>query len=81
MDKEEIKKDLKNIFEDVFSTQNIEINEELNAEKVERWDSLTHLTMIARVEEFYSIKFKLKELIGMKNVGDMMNLIVSKKGA
>jgi len=37
--------------------------------------------MIAKVEEFYGIKFKLKELIGMKNVGDMMDLIVSKKGA
>ena len=81
MDKEQIKIDLKSIFEDVFSTPNIEISDELNAEKVERWDSLTHLTMIAKVEEFYGIKFKLKELIGMKNVGDMMNLIVSKKSA
>jgi acyl carrier protein len=81
MDKEIIKNDLKGIFEEVFSTPNIEITETLNAELVDRWDSLTHLTMIAKVEEFYDIKFKLKELIGMKNVGDMMNLIISKKSA
>lgn len=79
MDREQIKSDLKGIFEEVFATPEIEITDELNAEKVEKWDSLTHLNMISEVEAFYSIKFKLKELIGMKNVGDMIDLIISKK--
>lgn len=79
MDREQIKSDLKDIFEEVFATPEIEITDELNAEKVDKWDSLTHLNMISEVEAFYSIKFKLKELIGMKNVGDMIDLIISKK--
>jgi acyl carrier protein len=37
--------------------------------------------MIADVEAHFDVKFKLKELIGMKNVGDMMDLILAKKGA
>jgi acyl carrier protein len=36
--------------------------------------------MIAEVEKHFEIKFKLKELIGMKNVGDMIDLILQKKG-
>lgn len=78
MEKEQIKQQLKPIFEQVFNTSGIEITETLNAEQVERWDSLTHLTMIAEVENHFGVKFKLKELIGMKNVGDMIELIISK---
>lgn len=79
MDREQIKIELKGIFAEVFATPEIEITDDLNAEKVDRWDSLTHLNMISEVESFYGIKFKLKELIGMKNVGDMIDLIISKK--
>ena len=79
MDREQIKTELKGIFAKVFATPEIEITDDLNAEKVDRWDSLTHLNMISEVESFYSIKFKLKELIGMKNVGDMIDLIINKK--
>lgn len=79
MDRNQIKSDLYTIFTEVFSDNSIVITDELNAEKVERWDSLTHLSMISKVEDFYGIKFKLKELISMKNVGDMMDLIIQKK--
>lgn len=78
MEKQEIKSKLQPIFEQVFNAPGIEITDTLNAEQVERWDSLTHLTMIAEVESSFGVKFKLKELIGMKNVGDMIELIVAK---
>jgi acyl carrier protein len=81
MDKEQIKKELEPIFLEVFSLDRIEITDDLNAEKVDRWDSLTHLSMIAKVEDFFNVKFKLKELIAMKNVGDMIALIETKTNA
>ena len=34
--------------------------------------------MIAKVEEVFGFKFKLKEMIKMKNVGDMLNIISEK---
>lgn len=75
----EITERLQIIFRNVFSTPDIIITDDLNAEKVDRWDSLTHLTMIAEVESEFGVKFKLKELISMKNVGDMIGLIIKKK--
>lgn len=81
MDKEQIKSALKPIFSQVFRQEDIEITDTLNAEQVSGWDSLTHLTMISEVETFFGIKFKLKELIGMKNVGDMIDLIIAKTSA
>ena len=79
MTHQEITEKLQIIFRTVFSTPDIVVNDELNAEKVDRWDSLTHLTMIAEVENEFGVKFKLKELISMKNVGDMVELIILKK--
>ena len=77
----EITERLQIIFRNVFSTPDIQVTDDLNAEKVDRWDSLTHLTMIAEVENEFGVKFKLKELISMKNVGDMIRLIIEKKQA
>ncbi len=77
----EITEKLQIIFRNVFSTPDIQVTDDLNAEKVDRWDSLTHLTMIAEVENEFGVKFKLKELISMKNVGDMIRLIIDKKQA
>jgi len=81
MIREEITSALSPIFHRVFNNNEIIITDDLNAEKVDQWDSLTHLNMIAEVEKHFEIKFKLKELIGMKNVGDMIDLILQKKGA
>lgn len=74
----EIKTNLKAIFSKVFQAHDIEITESLTADQVNKWDSLSHLTMIAEVESTFGIKFKLKELVGMKNVGDMITLIQEK---
>ncbi len=81
MTHQEITEKLQIIFRNVFSTPDIIVTDDLNAEKVDRWDSLTHLTMIAEVENEFGVKFKLKELISMKNVGDMIRLIIDKKQA
>lgn len=78
MEVTEIKTTLSSVFDKVFHTQGIEIVETLTADQVERWDSLSHLTMIAEVESVFGIKFKLKELVAMKNVGDLIDLIFSK---
>lgn len=81
METSEIRQQLSHIFDSVFHCGNIEITDDLTAEKVEKWDSLTHLTMISAVESHFGIRFKLKELTGMKNTGDLVKLILEKKQA
>jgi acyl carrier protein len=81
MEKELITEALNPIFQRIFNAPTLQVTDTLNAEQVSGWDSLTHLTMISEVENHFGIKFKLKELIGMKNVGDMIQLIQAKKMA
>jgi acyl carrier protein len=72
---DEIKSKIQIIFQKVFDAPTLEINEALTAKDVEKWDSITHLSMIAKVEEIFGIRFKLKELIKMNNVGDLLKMV------
>lgn len=69
---------LTEIFRNVFGNQSLELTNDLTANDVDNWDSLTHMILIAEVEDEFSIKFKLKDLNKMKNVGEMINIINSK---
>jgi len=77
----EIIESLQPLFRKVFSVPDLIINSEMSAKDVASWDSLTHMSMIHEVEVCFGIKFKLKELSSMRNVGDMIHLITQKKQA
>jgi len=76
MSREEIFKKINIIFAEVFDDDSIVIGEETSAKDIEDWDSLTHITLISAVEEEFGIKFAMKDVLGMKNVGEMVNIIM-----
>ena len=78
MEKQEIVEKITGIFREVFGDKSIVINDEMTANDVENWDSLTHMLMITKVEDKLGIKFKLKELNRLKKVGDLISIIESK---
>ena len=78
MQKEEIVNKLTPVFRKVFSDNSLVITDELSALDVENWDSLSHMLLISEVENEFAIKFKLKDLNKMANVGDMIAIISSK---
>lgn len=80
MNRNEIIEKLTPIFHDVFSDNTIVLCDDMTASDVENWDSLTHMFMITKVEEVFGIKFKLRELNKLKNVGDLCNTIEEKMG-
>lgn len=75
MDREEILAKVNEIFWDVFDDEGIEISEETTADDIEDWDSLTHITLIAEIENEFGFKFSMKDVVGMKNVGEMLDII------
>jgi len=78
MEKEEILSRLTPVFRKVFGDNSLVITDQLSALDVEKWDSLSHMILIAEVENEFTIKFKLKDLNKMANVGDMIAIIESK---
>ena len=80
MKQEEISGKLKSVFEKVLEENDITISRETTAQDIDMWDSLRHIQLISEVERAFSIKFKLREVLSMKNVGDLIDLIHAKQG-
>lgn len=78
MDEDLILTDLEKVFRNVFSNESLNINRLMSANDVEGWNSLNHMILISEIEKKFSIKFKLKDLNKMHNVGDMVDIIVTK---
>jgi len=74
----EIETKLQEVFRDVFQDETLVILPEMTAGDVDKWDSITHLIMISKVEEVFNVSFRLKELIKLKNVGDLITLLKEK---
>lgn len=70
--------ELTNIFHQVFDDPDIVLTPELTADDVDGWDSLSHVNLILAVENHFGIRFSQKELVRLKNVGDLINLVNSK---
>ncbi len=74
MTRQEIFEKLNEVFSDVFD-EDITVTGETTSSDIEDWDSLTHITLISEVEDTFGIKFSMKDVLGMKNVGEMADII------
>jgi acyl carrier protein len=66
------------VFQAVFDVPDLTVVGETTANDVEGWDSLTHIDLIVAVEKEFKIRFRTAEVNGMKNVGDLIRLILQK---
>ncbi len=80
MTREEVFGIINEIFRDVFDDEELLIGEETNSEDIEDWDSLEHIELVINMEKKFSLKFNIKEVNALENVGQMVDLIMRMKG-
>ena len=78
MERTEIFKQLNEIFEDVIDEGPVSLTVATKSGEVEGWDSLTHIQLIVAIEKAMNVKFTSEEIISWKNVGEMVDCIMSK---
>ncbi|MGN1482057.1 acyl carrier protein [Porcipelethomonas sp.] len=78
MNNNELWERLTGVFRDVFDDTKLKIDEDTTSEDIEDWDSLEHINLIDAVEHEFSMKFKMREVSGMKNVGEMADIIAAR---
>lgn len=78
MSREEIFDKVQEIFRDVFDDEELVISDSTNSDEIEDWDSLEHISLIVSMEKEFSMKFDLKEVNALKDVGEMVDLIKRK---
>ena len=78
MEKEAILKKLNEVFREVFDLDDVVVTHNTVADDIEEWDSLEHINLISAVESTFKMKFKMKEVSTMKNVGEMIDIIAER---
>lgn len=76
MTREEVYAKLLPVFKDVFDDRRIKIDDETTSRDIVGWDSLMHIKLIAAIEDEFNIKFSVEDAANMKNVGELVNLIL-----
>jgi len=70
-----INEKLQLILSSVLKFDKLIIEDSLSATDVDGWDSLTHMVIITEIEKYFNIRFKLKELNKLTNIGNLISLI------
>ena len=77
MERAEVYSRLADVFRDVFDRE-VALTDETTAADVPGWDSLNHITLIGTVEDEFDVKFPMKDVVGMKNVGELVDKIIER---
>ena len=79
MTREEVFNGVQDIFRDIFDEDDMVIKDKTNSDEIEDWDSLNHINLVSAIEKEFKIKFTLGELMALKDVGVMVDLIMEKQ--
>ena len=70
--------DIQSIFRDILDDGTLVISAEMDAANIEGWDSLSHIIILSSIQDHFHIEFSTKEVVGLRTVGDMVNLVKGK---
>ena len=78
MTREEVFEKLNTVFRENFDDDEINLTDSTSSEDIEDWDSLAHVELVMSMEKEFNMKFNIKEVGKLKNVGEMADLILSR---
>jgi acyl carrier protein len=69
------------VFRRIFGNSTMNLVDATTAPDVLGWDSLTHINLIIEIEEEFDLKFTVDDIVGLKNVGEMIAMVERKLGS
>ena len=78
MTKQEAMEMLTPVFREVFDDDSIELSEQMTAADVDGWDSVEHFNLISEIERRFRMRFQMREVSGMKNVGELAEIVAER---
>jgi acyl carrier protein len=78
MERNQVLIQIQEIFREVLDDNDIILTEEIASNDIEEWDSLTHIMLMVDLEKKFKIKFSSNEILVWKNIGEMIDSIISK---
>lgn len=78
MSREEVFERLNEVFRDVFDEEDITVDRRHDCRGYRRLGLPEHINLMAAVESEFGIKFSMGQIVTMKNVGEMADIILQK---
>jgi acyl carrier protein len=69
---------LTKVFRETFNDNSIELQDETTAKDIMEWDSLNHIVLVFAVEREFGLSLNAAEIGSLENVGEMLNLLMTK---
>jgi len=76
MTREEVFERLNKVFREILDDDTIELQDDTTADDVDGWDSFEHINLVVGVEEEFNMKIPMGKVVTMKNVGEMVDIIL-----
>lgn len=75
MEREDLKNEIQEIAREIFAKPELEINDAMGATDVDTWTSLSFMQFLTAIEDKYGFKFKMMELLQLRNMGAIIDSI------
>ena len=69
---------VQSVFRNVLNQSDLVLERETTALDVDGWDSLAHIQILVALEKEFKIRIGTSDVIGLRNVGEMIDLVSSK---
>lgn len=81
MNREEIIEKLTPIAREMLKDNTLVLNDNLSAENVATWTSLSFMMFLTEIENQFGFKFKMMEILQLRNMGAVIDAISKHVGA
>jgi len=72
---------LQAVFREFFNDDSLELKDGMTFSDIRGWDSLAHVNLINALESEFGLKFGVRELMKMKSVGTIRQVLTAKASA
>jgi len=62
----------------IFEDRSIIVTPNITAKDIEKWTSMTNAIFIAEIEQEFGFKFHFRDVMNLKNIGDLISVIEKK---
>jgi len=78
MNRTQVLQEITQLLNEVLERNDVTLDENTTAKDVDGWDSLNHAIFIGEIQQHFKIKFSLREVIGLKKVGNICDLVIER---
>ena len=80
MEREELVEEIQTIAQDIFMKPELMLTDDLCAADVNTWTSLSFMQFLTAIEDHFGFKFKMMELLKLKNMGAVIDSVLTHVG-